>query len=184
MKVRDIKLAARKALAGTEIEILEGPAASPEHRMVAQYEKIVSAVDQLDRQCFVIGNRFLRELSSQAPDNVTLKCLLLINKTAFKEPTEEEGVYLMQHAGEQAQYGLNVYPIVRDGWECAGKTTEEIKVLEEKNWIPLKLTQADMESLKDKFKKAGLPPAQIESQLQDFLTQCKRRRIDTPVSQP
>lgn len=184
MKARVIKLVARKILAGTDIEILEGPAASPEHRMVAQYERIVSTVDQLDHQCFVIGNRFLRELSSQMPDNVTLKCLLLVNKAAFDEPTEEEGIYLMQHAVDQAQYGLNVYPIVQDGWECAGKTTEEIEALKEKLWSPLKFTLMDIESLKDKFKKAGLPQVQIEPQIQDFMAQCKRRRIDMPVSQP
>ncbi len=180
MRLRDIKLAACKHLSGGDIVILEGPAASFEHRLVAQYEEVVKSVDYLDAEAFERGGLFLQELASIAGDNATWKCLSVINRTAFDKPTEENVSFLMKHAAEQAKYGLNVNMTIVDGWECAGKSDAEIVALKDTILSPLVVTHADITDLKQRFKRAGLPQEKIAQQVGNFLAACEARHITVP----
>lgn len=69
MNLKDIEQIADRHLQG-KIKILKGPAATPEHRLVAQYHEIRDAWNSLDRGAFKIGYKFLADLKTIAPDNV------------------------------------------------------------------------------------------------------------------
>jgi hypothetical protein len=179
LRPRDIKLTARKYLPEI-IKILDGPAASPEHRMVAQYDEIAQVFDTLGSDTFVIGRMFLQDLSAQDPENITLKCLMIINGSAFEEPSEADCRFLEDHGPAQAQYGLNVYLTVIDGWTCMDRPEQEIDGLKALYPSLVFLTDKDIGLLKKKFKLAGVTAQRVEAETQSFIALCQSRKIQTP----
>lgn len=180
LKPRTIKLTARKYLAGTDITILEGPAPSPEQRMVAQYQEITAAFDTLDHEAFELGQKFLADLSVQDPDNITLQCLVRVNRAAFMEPTPDDCEFLERHGPDQLQYGLDVYLIAMDGWDCAQQPARAANALKESFMTRNVLDQKHLNCLTAKFKEAGLSVDQIGAEMKDFTARCRTRNIQGP----
>lgn len=111
---------------------------------------------------------------------LTLECLWLINKTAFRELSLKECDYLLGHAAGQLQYGLNVKPTVRESWEYVDITQDDKLELEALFLNPTEIKTEDVKSIRAKFKESGLSRIEIRRHVQDFIYRCRREKIGVP----
>ncbi len=126
---QDVKSTAQKHLANTHIKILDAESTSPQQYLVAQYNEISKAFETLDSQAFELGRDFLQDLLVQANNDITLKCLLLVNKSAFQELQPDECEFLEAHAEDQIRHGLNLHFTLIDAWECLGQDQRKQQAL-------------------------------------------------------
>jgi hypothetical protein len=119
---------------------------------VAQYNEISSAFDTTDTQAFELGRDFLRDIAAQDANDSTLKCLLLINKSAFEELQADDCEFLENHAESQIQYGLDLHFTLIDAWECLGQEDRKVQALKNHFRTLKSLDHNDLSRMMQTFK--------------------------------
>lgn len=161
---QNIKLIAQKHLAGTDIDIIENNSLSPQQFLVAQYNEISKAFDTLDTQAFELGRDFLREIESQDANDITLKCLQIVNKSALEELQADDCEFLENHAEAQMQYGLDLHFTLIDAWECLGQEDRKAQALKNHFRTLKSFDHSDLSHMMQTFKSMDAADEQMSTQ--------------------
>ncbi len=164
LKSQSIKLIAQKHLANTDIKVIEADTLSPQQHLVVQYDEISSAYNTLDTQAFELGRNFLSEIDLQGANDITLKCLLLVNKSAFEELQADDCEFLEKHAESQIEHGLNLHFTLIDAWECLGQDDRKEQALKQHFRTLKSFDHNDLSQMMQTFKSMEAADEQMSTQ--------------------